>query len=192
MNRTRFSKHGAEPRWDSGVCRLGRKIPPQVRHWLLDQGSLTARLKTRCTDEGFRVRLLAQGWGRPLPSEARVLRSRHGMVMLVREVELLCHGQPWVFARTLIPATSLHGPARRLARLRERPLGQVLFSDPRVRRGATEFARLAPGHPLFAVAVSGLAQSPPEIWGRRTLFFLANRPLLVNELFLPGNFQGEA
>lgn len=135
---------------------------------------------------------MSQGWGRPLPSEARLLCSRRGMVTLVREVELLCHGQPLVFARTLIPATSLHGPARRLGRLRERPLGQVLFSDPRVCRGTTEFARLSPGHPLFAVAVSGLAQSPPEIWGRRTLFFLANRPLLVNELFLPGIYAGQA
>ena len=114
-----------------------------------------------------------------------MLRSRRGIAALVREVELLCHDQPWVFARTVIPATSLRGPARRLGRLRERPLGQVLFADPRTRRGSTEIARLLPRHPLFNVAVGALPQIPAEIWGRRTLFYFAGHPLLVNEIFLP-------
>ncbi len=152
--------------------------------WLRDDGSLTAKLVRACNGR-FRVRVLRQGWGRPLYSESRLLRMRRGETALVREVELLCAETPWVFARTLIPASSLRGPARRLADLGERPLGAVLFADPSMRRGATQIARLQPRHPLFAAATGSLEDQPAELWGRRTLFYLSGKPLLVNEIFLP-------
>jgi chorismate--pyruvate lyase len=107
------------------------------------------------------------------------------MVVLVRDVELLCDDNPWVFARTLIPITSLKGAAQRLTQLGEKPLGAVLFSDPKVIRGATQVARLLPGQPLYQTACNHLSQKPDHLWGRRTLFYLEKRPLLVNEIFLP-------
>jgi chorismate--pyruvate lyase len=129
--------------------------------------------------------LLQQRWGLPLNSERRTLHMRHGQLALVRDVALLCDEVPWVFARTLIPAKSLKGPARRLMQLGERPLGAVLFSDPKVSRGRTQIARLHPGHILFDSACEQLKQVPELLWGRRTLFYVGHRPLLVNELFLP-------
>jgi chorismate--pyruvate lyase len=161
------------------------RVPEMIRPWLHDRGSLTARLKMACTSGDFRVQVLAQGWGRPLYSERALLGMRRGEIALVREVALLCGGERWVFARTLIPASTLRGPARRLVHLGERPLGEVLFSDPHMQRGETEVARLLPRHPLFASAVGGLARPPEKIWGRRTLYYLSRRPLLVNEIFLP-------
>ena len=88
-------------------------------------------------------------------------------------------------SQSLIPATSLRGPARRLARLRNRPLGAVLFADPRTRRLAVEVARISARHALFRAACAHLAQPPAEVWGRRTLFAYAGQTLLVNEIFLP-------
>jgi chorismate--pyruvate lyase len=173
-----------EPRWND-LQSVRRSILPQgVVDWLRDPGSLTARLKGTCPGR-FRVRLLRQEWERPLYSESRVLGMRRGEVAFVREVELLCDHTPWVFARTVIPARSLRGPARHLALLGTRPLGEVLFADPRTRRGPMEIARLQPRHPLFASATAEGAESPKEIWGRRTLFHLSGAPLLVNEIFLP-------
>ena len=145
-----------------------------------------------CGAGGFRVRLLRQGWARPRYSEGRVLRLRRGGVALLREVELLCDGRPWVFARTLIPAASLQGSARRLTQLGERPLGAVLFSDPAIRRGLTQVARLLPRHPLFQAACAHLQAPPAELWGRRTLFYVDGQPLLVNEIFLPDIPRGPA
>jgi chorismate--pyruvate lyase len=110
---------------------------------------------------------------------------RQGLLAMVRDVVLICDDSPWVFARTLIPASTLKGPARRLMLLGEKPLGAVLFSDPKVIRGNTMFARLTPGHTLFDVACEHLEHQPELLWGRRTLFYLAKRPILVNELFLP-------
>lgn len=113
------------------------------------------------------------------------MKTRRGVITLVREVELLCDEQPWVFARTLIPATSLQRSVRRLTQLGEKPLGAVLFSDPKVHRGVTQIARLQPKHPLFDAACIHIDDRPEMLWARRTMFYLAGRPLLVNEIFLP-------
>jgi chorismate--pyruvate lyase len=107
------------------------------------------------------------------------------MIALVRDVELCCDDSPWVFARTLIPISTLKGGAQRLAQLGEKPLGAVLFTDPRVIRGATQVARLLPGQPLYQAACNHLPTKPDHLWGRRTLFYVEKRPLLVNEIFLP-------
>jgi chorismate--pyruvate lyase len=107
------------------------------------------------------------------------------MIALVRDVELRCDAVPWVFARTLIPISSLKGAAQRLTQLGEKPLGAVLFSEPGVNRGATQIARLLPAQPLFEAACNHLPKKPDHLWGRRTLFYLQKKPLLVNEVFLP-------
>ncbi|MCP3870615.1 MAG: chorismate lyase [Gammaproteobacteria bacterium] len=156
-----------------------------IAPWLRDRGSLTARIKRACSGGCFRVLVRRQGWGRPLYSEVRLLGMRQGGWAIIREVELLCDGVPWVFARSLIPAVSLKGGARRLSLLGDRPLGELLFSEPGMRRGQIQVARLLPRHRLFTTAV-GHQPAPEEIWGRRTLFYLDDYPLLVNEIFLPG------
>jgi chorismate--pyruvate lyase len=177
-----------EPRWlNSDRLRPGQ-VPAPVLDWLLDQGSLTRRVQIGCSGV-FRVRLLHQAWGRPLVSESRLLRARRGQVAIVREVELRCGEQPRVFARTLIPASSLKGSVRRLARLAERPLGAVLFADRRVRRGLTQIACLRPKDRLFGAAAANLDRRPDILWGRRTLYYVSDRPLLVNEIFLSGLFD---
>jgi chorismate--pyruvate lyase len=183
-------KSTVEPRWSEWSRHRFAGIPAGFQDWLQDQGSLTRRVLQACGDRDFRVRLLHQGWLRPLYSEGRVLRLRRGGATLIREVELLCDQCPWVFARTVIPATSLKGSARRLAHLGEKPLGAVIFSDPKVRRGITQVARLLPRHPLYAAATVNVAAKPRELWGRRTLFYLSGRPILVNEIFLPDIPQG--
>ncbi len=184
MSRTVSIHAHLEPRWADWKRLRHAQVPKGVYDWLRDTGSLTARLKSTCSGT-FRVRVLHQGWGTPLYSEKKLLKMRAGEHAIVREVQLLCDEEPWVFARTLIPASSLKGAARRLAMLGDRPLGEVLFSDNRMRRGATEVARLQPRHTLFAMATGGLDSGPSEIWGRRTRFELAGQPLLVNEIFLP-------
>jgi chorismate--pyruvate lyase len=160
-------------------------VPARYKDWLEDTGSLTRKLVMACNPGNFTVRLLRQRWLRPLYSESQVLGMRQGEVALTREVQLLCNGTPWVFARTLIPATSFNGKARRLAFLGNRPLGALLFSDPATQRKSMQFARLADGQPMHLYATEGLENRPAELWGRRTLFYYAQQPLLVNEIFLP-------
>ena len=152
-----------EPYWIDSRRLHHWRVPGGLYSWLQDKGSLTARIKSACPAGAFRVRVRRQAWDKPLYSESRLLGVRRGTIAIIREVELHCAGVPWVFARTLIPSSSLDGPARRLGRLGERPLGEVLFSDPRMRRGTMEVARLLPRHPLLWVAVNSLEQAPDMI-----------------------------
>jgi len=173
-----------EPRWHRWALLRRGHVPAALSDWLLDRGSLTRRVVQSCPGR-FRVEVRRQAWGRPLPGERRLLGLRRGAVALVREVELRCAERPWVFARTLIPPAALRGDGRRLARLRDRPLGAVLFADPGVRRDRVEVALLMPHHPLFQRAAAGVLPTPPLLWARRTLFLMEGRQLLVNEIFLP-------
>ncbi len=171
------------PDWRRWHARLGWRVPREVRAWVADQGSLTRRVVARCPGR-FRVRVARQAWERPLPSEARLLGSPS--IALCREVLLLCEDQPWVFARTLIPRSSLRGGVGRLRLLGERPLGEVLFANPSTRRLRMEVARLIPRDRLWrhAAHAAGMVGARP-LWGRRTLFLFSGKPLLVNEIFLP-------
>jgi chorismate--pyruvate lyase len=103
-----------------------------------------------------------------------------------REVQLFCDEQPWVFARTVIPPATLCGRSRRLQHLGDRPLGEVLFTDPGVQRGEVQIARITASQHLHRRAFGALAELPAVIWGRRSLFRIDGRPLLICEIFLPG------
>ncbi|MCK5639513.1 MAG: chorismate lyase [Gammaproteobacteria bacterium] len=165
------------------------EIPQSLLSWLLDQSSLTLRLQQACGGN-FSVRVLSQHWSSPGPDEANLLGLRRGERALVRQVHLLCDGQPWVFARTVIPVSTLRGRGRRLSQLGSRPLGEVLFADPSISRGTMQIASIHPGQVLFRRATSLLDVEPETIWGRRSLFYMGRRPLLVNEVFLPNNVCG--
>jgi len=47
-------------------------------------------------------------------------------------------------------------------------------------------ACIGSGQKLFRRATERLAQQPKSIWGRRSVFNLHDKPLLVSEIFLPG------
>jgi chorismate--pyruvate lyase len=174
----------AEPRWQP-VRRLNRAgIPPKYLPWLLDRSSLTERLIARCRD-GFHVRLLSQTRARPLRTEAAVLGMRPGTRAVVRQVQLICGETPWVYARTVIPPRTLARQSHRFARLGGRSLGAMLFADPSLERGDIEVACLTPAETLYRSAMRTLLDPPPAIWGRRSLFRLGGKPLLVCEFFLP-------
>lgn len=175
----------AEPLWLTHERIARRRVPAALLAWLLDRASLTRRLQHACPGR-FEVRLVNQGWARPMRSEARTLHMRLGNWALVREVWLCCNALPWVFARTVIPYRTLHGAQRQLGRLGTRPLGAVLFADRSMERGPVELACIRAGQRLFETAVVGLEQRPEEIWGRRSVFHVGNKPLLVSEIFLPG------
>lgn len=172
-----------EPVWRRREQLLG-ELPP-IRDWLFDNGSLTRGLQRACENGGFRVEVLDQRWQRPQLNERRRLAMPARQLALVRQVYLYCGDQPCVYARTIIPRETLSGAQRHLAVLGNRPLGAVLFADPCMHREPMEFARLQAGDRLFAAAVQRLPQPPGVIWGRRSVFYLAARPLLVNEIFLP-------
>jgi chorismate--pyruvate lyase len=156
---------------------------PSCRRWLTDHGSLTQALRSRCP--GLRVVRLRQEMARPNFDERRPLGLSPGRVALIREVLLSCGDQPLIFAHSVIPETGLDGPWRGLSSLGNRPLGAALFSDPRVVRHPLQFRRVDARHALYRAAARHLADHPPDLWARRSLFSRQGRPILVTEVFLP-------
>lgn len=167
----------AQARWQPRARISAAAVRGPLRAWLLDEGSLTRRLQ-RASGGDFRVRVLRQEWARAGCAEARLLGIDGRELCLVREVALVCRGEPWVYARSLLPERSLRGPLRFLRGLEARPLGALLFRDPTMHRGTRQFARL----PAAAIPLPGVRE---PAWGRRCLFYLRGRPLLVAEVFLP-------
>lgn len=174
-----------EPAWHVAAQLTHAQVDEQQAGWLFDKGSLTARLVARCGGR-FHVRVVSQTWQRPLRNEAQRLGIKPHRLALIRQVYLYCDDIPWVFARTVIPHKTLTGKQKFLAHLGSRPLGAVLFADPHMRRDEIEVTCLRTGERMYRDAVAMLPQPPDCVWGRRSVFYLNNKPLLVNEIFLPG------
>ncbi|MEE9342270.1 MAG: chorismate lyase [Gammaproteobacteria bacterium] len=170
-------------RWLPETHYLYGQLPVELAGWLRDKASLTDRIRSCCTG-AFSVQVLEQGWACPRLHESRVLTTKHGERALVRQVHLLCDDQPWVFARTVIPVRTLEGPQRQLGCIGNKPLGAYLFSDPSMKRGPVEIAQHFPGNPDYEMAASVLKNKPSSLWGRRSVFRVGKKPLLVSELFL--------
>lgn len=153
---------------------------PQLRAWLEDSGSLTARLIAESHGQ-FRVKVLRQVIAQPSRSEQQVLGMRRPSRALIREVVLYGHNQPWVFARSLLPLSSLTGSLRHLRKQGTRPLGAFLFSQPRLTRSPIAVAAMSRNHGYVPADLIG----DKLLWGRRSVFYLKKKPLLVSEVFLP-------
>lgn len=153
------------------------------RSWLVEKASLTQRLQSRSAT--FAVNTLSLRQARPAPEEAALLGipSRHPS--LIREVHLLCNGQPAVYASSVLPQSSLRGTWRGLGRLGNRSLGSMLFSNPRVSRAPLSYCKLTAQHRLYRQAVAHLKNKPAFVWARRSVFHLDCAAILVTEVFLP-------
>lgn len=172
----------SEPHWFS-ADQLDRSLVPQLLlTWLLDESSLTRRL-VAASHGNFRVRVLSQRWQSPYVGERGRLRMRSREIALVREVELRCKGQPWVFARSVLPFRTLNGELRHLRRFGNSPLGEFLFRTSAVSREGFEICRI----PAECRFVPTNLQLGEILWGRRSRFWYQGRPLLVCEVFLPGH-----
>lgn len=159
-------------------------LPRQLRHWLSDTGSLTRRYQALC-EQYFHVELLEYDWQPALPEESRFLSHDMKQLMLEREV-LLCDGdRAEIYARTVIPPKTYQEMRARFDNLGNKPLGQMLFDDPTLKRGPIEVARLGPSQWLFQLAIQMMLNEPTELWARRSCFYLNNKPLMVTEIFLP-------
>jgi chorismate lyase len=148
--------------------------------WLCNTDSLTARLVAK-SQGAFQVEIQRQVIAIPSLSEQRLLGQAHPKLALIREVVLLGHGQPWVFARSVLPLESLNGKLRHLRKQDKRPLGAFLFSQPELRRSAIAVAQIRRHHNY----VPDTLIQQDSLWGRRSVFYVEDKPLLVSEVFLP-------
>jgi len=157
-------------------------LSKQLLTWLLDSGSLTARLKQH--SDHFRVEVLGQQVQACPAAEASEVITE-GEQVLVREVLLYCDDKPQVFARSLLPLSSLTGEEQQLANLGTQSLGQVLFNNPSLERHDIEISMFDVDSSVAKFAHNLQLTVKQPLWGRRSIFILENKPLMVAEVFLP-------
>ncbi|HEX5057545.1 MAG TPA: chorismate lyase [Gammaproteobacteria bacterium] len=159
------------------------RIPAAVLDWILDSHSLTQRVRAFCGDTPFRVRVLSLRYRPASTAESCVLKIKPGLSVLDRQVQLCCDERPLVYARSLLPVTLFTGRQQRLKFQGSKSLGATLFSDPSVTRGELQVASVAAGN------IPGAEPAEQAVWGRRSVFRIQGKPLLVAEFYLPHLFQ---
>lgn len=161
-------------------------IPATIASWVFENHSLTARLRREVSPH-FKVNVLTHSWQKPYRDEAKLLDQPFTIRSLVREVRLESNGMALIVARTIIPSDTLIGAHRRLSHLGTRPLGEVIFSYPQLKRIHLSCAHVPPDYWIESALEK--FDIDKNIWGRRTLYSIGGPKLLVCEFFLPVLFK---
>lgn len=171
-----------EPLWLENRQGLRHKLPENVQSWTYESGSLTQRLRSFYGD-AIAVKILLQRWHKPFLSERRLLKLPGHQYSLIREVLLYANGKPLILARTIIPAATIKAAKNNLSHLGNRPLGEIIFSYPKLERMTMDVTLINP----FTWTQPALAEVTinQPIWGRRTVYAIAHKQMLVSEFFLP-------
>lgn len=150
-------------------------VPPTLRPWLEEFGSLTRRLR----DHGRRVSvtLLSQGW------------QQQG-ARWQRQIWLCADGRPWLWGLSDASAESV-AICPELLMQGERPIGDWIFTVGRGRL-SLEWARLDGAAEMGAALRQWRMPQISPLWARRSILHLptmtpgAVASLQLTELFLPG------
>lgn len=176
-----------EPKWIDQRQILSenwRKLPDIHRQWLLEQGSLTQHLIDISRDN-FRVQRVKQYWATAKPGEAQLLNINPRSRCLIREVTLHGGFETWVFARSVMPLSSLSGDLYCLRSLKNSSLGQILFNQASLKRSPFEIAEIREQDAYMPNYLSSQIKAEQFRWARRCRFEVKNKPILVSEVFLP-------
>lgn len=171
-----------EPKWFENRSGIRHTLPKNVQSWTYEPGSLTQRLRDYYGDT-IAVKILLQQWNTPFLTERRLLDLPENKYSLIREVLLHADGKPLILARTIIPAKTIKVAKSNLAHLGSRPLGEVIFSYPKLERIEMDVTLITPS--TWNQSAINEAHINQPIWGRRTVYAIAQRQMLVSEFFLP-------
>ena len=177
------------------------KAPRIWQDWLSDTGSLTQKIEL-LIGQKLEIKVLSDCRQNLNYDEIRFFNFKIQRCR-VREVLLCKNSTPLVMARSIIPVFSSSGTNQDILRLGKKPLGAVLFARNKNKQGKRntfeyrrqypcpknkairEIARLGHNSPLWQTCYKKYNGLPLNPWGRRTLYKLKNRSILVSEIFLP-------
>lgn len=168
-----------DPKWFPAGLIYRLKSSKQLHDWLLDPGSLTAKIRVGCPE--MTIHILSETYEKPLISEARQLKIPFSQKAWIRCVFLMCDGHPIVYARTVIPHWQTGNPWYALKHLGSRPLGEVLFQLPNLKRTPFQITQThAQNWPHLALDTSKQIKT----FARKSTFIQEKYPLLLTEAFI--------
>lgn len=146
-----------------------KQIPKKLNKWLLEDSSLTYKLKQKYPD--FRVKVVNEVEKTPYDNEIPLLNISNNTNVIIRKVLLFGNSKAVVFARSIIPKTK---DTKRFNNIGSKPLGEILFDTKDIIRTSIE-----------------LCHNSEDIWGRRSIFKVNNTNILVSEFFLDNLFDSK-
>jgi chorismate--pyruvate lyase len=171
-----------EPFWREHRKGVHHDLPENVQSWTYESGSLTQRLRDTYGGK-VTVKILFHQWRVPFLGERKQLNMPLQRYGLTREVLLHAQGLPLLLARTIIPEETIRAAHRNLAHLGAKPLGEVIFAYPDLERITLDLALIPQS--AWTQQAQLCAKINASVWGRRTVYAIQNRPMLVSEFFLP-------
>jgi chorismate--pyruvate lyase len=157
----------------------------ELTTWLTDAGSFVRRLKASGIQEP-RIKIINERREFPLLEETKKLGMPPRRYALIREVLIDSDEGQWMFARTVIPMTTLTGKEQQLSKLKNRTLGSYLFKEKTMRRSKFEFAQIETESIWFEKIKHFINDAQLKWWARRSVFHVHAKPLLLTEIFFPG------
>ena len=160
------------------------RIPSSIWPWIADKQSMTQAMRRAAGSIG--VILLAQQWARPMKDEVDYLNLDYDQYVLAREVYMHKDKINWIYGRVIMPRSLFTGQYRYLLKeLDTRPIGDLLYKTPGVKREEIEAKELIPEDKLFLQAMQQHDGEYDSLWARRAKFYLFDNVLSVTEVVFP-------
>ena len=138
----------------------------EILSWLNEPGSITSRIKSF---SNFRLKLLRDGPGEVDIIEDDLIIANYEENN-IREVILYSDEKPLIYAKSIIPLTTIRLGLGVLGNLKENPLGDILFSNPEIKKKYMLFAKFESNKKIFC--------------GRKGIYVVKGYPFSVCEIFL--------
>jgi chorismate--pyruvate lyase len=175
-----------DPLWKINHPGVKHTLPLDIQSWVYEKGSLTRRLRQHY-GQSVAVEILFHRWRPAFLSECLLLGLPHQQYNLIREVLLHADGKPLILARTILPEKTIKIAKRNLSHLGTRPLGEVIFSYPKLERLELNISCVKENQ--WALPLTEKIDINHDVWGRRTVYAIQKQQMLVSEFFLPGALE---
>ena len=138
----------------------------EILSWLNEPRSITSRIKSF---SDFKLKLLRDGPGEVDPIDDDLIISNYEENN-IREVVLYSDEEPLIYAKSIIPLETIRLGLGLLGNLKENPLGDILFSNPEIKKKYMLFAKFGSNKKIF--------------YGRKGIYTVKGYPFSVCEIFL--------
>ena len=117
----------------------------EILSWLNESGSITSRIKSF---SNFRLKLLRDGPGEVDTAEDDLIITNYEENN-IREVVLYSDEEPFIYAKSILPLETIRLGLGVLGNLKENPLGDILFSNPEIKKKYMLFAKFESNKKYF-------------------------------------------
>ena len=138
----------------------------EILSWLNESGSITSRIKSF---SDFKLKLLRDSPGEVDADDDDLIISNY-KENNIREVLLYSDEEPLIYAKSIIPLETIRLGLGVLGNLKENPLGDILFSNPEIKKEYMLFSRFESNKKIF--------------YGRKGIYTVKGFPFSVCEIFL--------